>query len=242
MRPNNKLFSAAAVLVSSVVIAGCGNDSKPDLVNGKDLFAAKCGSCHTLARVPTAKGVVGPNLDDAFVQSRRDGMLDSTIAGVTEKQIAFPSLKLTPASLNMPADIVTGIDARDVAAYVGYAAGRGGQDQGALAEAGKPKVNDKVIEADSTGALQIDAAPTGTLFEAGKAVASSGAVKLVMDNPASVEHNIAIRGNGVDVKGAVVNKGGQSRADATLKAGEYTFYCSVPGHEAGGMKGTLTVE
>jgi uncharacterized cupredoxin-like copper-binding protein len=28
---------------------------------------------------------------------------------------------------------------------------------------------------------------------------------------------------------------------ATVKSGTYTFYCSVPGHEAGGMKGTLTV-
>ena len=36
--------------------------------------------------------------------------------------------------------------------------------------------------------------------------------------------------------------GGTSTIDiANLKAGTYTFYCSVPGHEAAGMKGTLTV-
>jgi uncharacterized cupredoxin-like copper-binding protein len=27
-----------------------------------------------------------------------------------------------------------------------------------------------------------------------------------------------------------------------LKPGTYTFYCSVPGHEQAGMKGTLTVK
>jgi uncharacterized cupredoxin-like copper-binding protein len=36
-------------------------------------------------------------------------------------------------------------------------------------------------------------------------------------------------------------KGGVSQASADLKAGEYEFYCPVPGHKEGGMEGTLTV-
>jgi uncharacterized cupredoxin-like copper-binding protein len=39
-----------------------------------------------------------------------------------------------------------------------------------------------------------------------------------------------------------VGQGGKSVATATLKAGQYTFYCSVDGHEAAGMTGTLTVK
>ena len=35
--------------------------------------------------------------------------------------------------------------------------------------------------------------------------------------------------------------GGTKTLSLNLPAGTYTFYCSVPGHEQAGMKGTLTV-
>ena len=40
----------------------------------------------------------------------------------------------------------------------------------------------------------------------------------------------------------MVGQGGTSKLSANLKAGKYTFFCSVPGHEDGGMKGNLTVK
>jgi plastocyanin len=71
--------------------------------------------------------------------------------------------------------------------------------------------------------------------------APAGTVTLVMENPSALEHNIAVRGEGVDEKGEVVGQGDESTVTVELEPGEYEFYCSVPGHEAGGMKGTLTV-
>ena len=55
-------------------------------------------------------------------------------------------------------------------------------------------------------------------------------------------HDIAVEGNGVNEKGEVVQGGGTSEFSANLQPGEYTFFCSVPGHREGGMEGKLTVE
>jgi plastocyanin len=64
-----------------------------------------------------------------------------------------------------------------------------------------------------------------------------------MTNPSPVPHNVALRGNGVNEKGDVVQGDGKSTVEATLDPGlSYQFYCSVPGHEQGGMKGTLAVK
>jgi uncharacterized cupredoxin-like copper-binding protein len=77
--------------------------------------------------------------------------------------------------------------------------------------------------------------------------ASKGKVTLKMPNPSALPHNIALR-KGVGAKGAtikkgkIVPKGKTSQITATLRAGKYRFFCSVPGHEAGGMWGILTVK
>ncbi|MEA2142490.1 MAG: hypothetical protein QOI64_920, partial [Solirubrobacteraceae bacterium] len=39
-----------------------------------------------------------------------------------------------------------------------------------------------------------------------------------------------------------VTSGGVSQFSVTVKPGQYTFYCTVPGHREGGMVGKLTVK
>jgi mono/diheme cytochrome c family protein len=226
----------AFALMTALLVAGCGREGTDDLVTGKTLFVQKCGSCHALNRAGT-KGVQGPNLDNAFAAARRDGMTDQTIEGIVYGQI-----ENVRRNSIMPRNLVTGSDRRDVAAYVGQAAAEPGQDAGALAEAGQNKNANKTAKA-SGGKLSLDADPTGALaFSAGKATAPAGALELIMKNPASIQHDIAVEGNGVDKKGKVVGKGGTSMVSVTLKPGKYTFLCTVPGHADGGMKGTLTVK
>jgi plastocyanin len=86
--------------------------------------------------------------------------------------------------------------------------------------------------ADASGALN---------FQKDSLSAPTGEITLVMENPSSVEHNIAVKDGDIDEKGEIVGQGGMSEVTVTLEPGEYTFYCSVPGHEAAGMEGTLTV-
>ena len=71
--------------------------------------------------------------------------------------------------------------------------------------------------------------------------AKAGKVTIVLKNVSMIPHDVAIKGNGVEAKGKLVGKGGTSTVTATLKPGTYEFYCTVPGHEQAGMKGTLVV-
>jgi plastocyanin len=92
------------------------------------------------------------------------------------------------------------------------------------------------------GALRLTADPGGDLaFDETELEAPAGEVTITMDNPSEIPHNVSIEGSGVDEEGETVEQGGTSEVNAELRAGEYTFYCSVAGHREGGMEGTLTV-
>jgi mono/diheme cytochrome c family protein len=115
-----------AVLLSATALlaAGCGTggiSKSGDPAKGGALFVKgangkqSCASCHTL-KAAGAKGVIGPNLDDAFAYDRQQGYKESTITQVVRDQIEI-------AGGRMPANLVTGEDAKDVAAYVAACAG-----------------------------------------------------------------------------------------------------------------------
>jgi plastocyanin len=89
--------------------------------------------------------------------------------------------------------------------------------------------------------LALMADPSNLKFNKSQLSAPAGKVTITMTNPSPLQHDVSIKG-GVNVVGNVVGKGGKSVASADLKPGRYTFYCSVDGHEAAGMTGTLTVK
>jgi cbb3-type cytochrome c oxidase subunit III len=130
------LAGAVLALAAGLLAAGCGTggraSSHPDTANGEKLFktTGQCAACHTLAAAGSS-GTIGPNLDDAFRADRTQGFKQSTIQNIVLDQIRLGSGPLstgaskTAAGTPMPANLVTGQDAQDVAAYVASVAGSG---------------------------------------------------------------------------------------------------------------------
>jgi mono/diheme cytochrome c family protein len=115
------LLALAALLALAVAASGCGTTTA-DTSRGRTLFVQKCGVCHTLAQAGTT-AQVGPNLDEAFAAARENGNDSETIEGVVKAQVEFPRENNGDPRVSMPADVVTGQDLDDVAAYVGEWAG-----------------------------------------------------------------------------------------------------------------------
>lgn len=65
-----------------------------------------------------------------------------------------------------------------------------------------------------------------------------GATTFKVTNKGALSHDFKIAGK----KTVMLKTGKTATLKVTLKAGKFPFLCTVPGHAAGGMKGTLTVK
>jgi mono/diheme cytochrome c family protein len=116
------------VLVPALVVASAKDaKSAPGGVtldaaaeHGRVVFAERCATCHTL-KGANAVGKVGPNLDQLV------GPLDPNGVGGTKQQQAFVLGAIRQGRANgrgqMPANLVDGEDAQDVAKFVSVVAG-----------------------------------------------------------------------------------------------------------------------
>src|ERR671914_2763012 len=114
------IYVALGIAVPAAVIAARGEaeggvgslrteEVNEDLENGKELFIATCKSCHNLDPVQ-ATGVTGPDLDELGAIDR-ERVLNAIENGGTGQG-------------RMPAGLLQGRDAEDVAAYVARVAGQ----------------------------------------------------------------------------------------------------------------------
>ncbi|HVQ58978.1 MAG TPA: plastocyanin/azurin family copper-binding protein [Solirubrobacterales bacterium] len=105
----------------------------------------------------------------------------------------------------------------------------GGEEGGANAEVGATT-------------LQLTADLTTLAFDKPSLEAAAGEVTIDFDNPSTIEHNVAIDEDGTEIATTETLTEGKTSVSTELEPGEYTFLCTVPGHAAAGMEGTLTVK
>ena len=87
--------------------------------------------------------------------------------------------------------------------------------------------------------IELAADPDGQFaFQQETLSAPAGAITIEFTNPAAIPHNVSVEGQTSET----IAGGATTTLDLDLEAGEYDFICAVPGHAAGGMTGTLTVE
>ena len=125
----------AAGLATALLALGCGGGSDSETVeqhtsstgaplggaveqplsaaqqHGQELFVSHCGACHTFHAAGTV-GQIGPDLNDIAINEADVLHAIRTGGGQHAKG------QETGPSGNMPANIVTGKDARDVASFV----------------------------------------------------------------------------------------------------------------------------
>ncbi|HZK15218.1 MAG TPA: cupredoxin domain-containing protein [Solirubrobacterales bacterium] len=117
----------------------------------------------------------------------------------------------------------------------GAAAGEAEEEAGA-GEEGKAAGGGSSVEIEA-------GADTGLAYTSDEASAEAGEVTIEFTNAQSLSHDVAIEdSSGEQIGKTEVIADGEDSTTVELEAGEYTFYCTVPGHREAGMEGTLPVE
>jgi nitrite reductase (NO-forming) len=114
---------------------------------------------------------------------------------------------------------------------------------GAAAAGNAPGVTATPASTSPTGAQQVsvEVGNSMSFAPATISVRAGQPVELTLRNGGLIPHDFSLA-EGVS-QAVKIEAGGGSSASATFtidRPGSYTFTCSVPGHEAAGMKGTIT--
>jgi plastocyanin len=93
--------------------------------------------------------------------------------------------------------------------------------------------------------VKLSADPSGALsFDTDSLSAKAGNVTIDFDNPAAIQHDVSVEDSSGKELGTsdLISESKTTLDLSNLKPGDYTFFCTVPGHREGGMEGTLTVK
>jgi plastocyanin len=92
-----------------------------------------------------------------------------------------------------------------------------------------------------TGEFDLAADPSGAIaYDKSQGNVEAGTVTIKLTNESSLEHNVAVAQGSRQLGVSPTIKGSETELTVDLPAGTYEFYCTIPGHRAAGMQGTLT--
>ena len=144
----------------------------------------------------------------------------------------------------------TGYAAVGLAVLAIGAAGCGSDDNNDNSSASTP-ASTPAAPTTSTSATSTPAAAGGGTVTLGEsefkitpkdATAKAGKVTIDVKNDGQIVHNLNVEGNGIaEKKTADLQPGSSGKLTVDLKPGKYEMYCSIDGHRASGMEGTITV-
>jgi uncharacterized cupredoxin-like copper-binding protein len=129
-----------------------------------------------------------------------------------------------------------------VAVLAVMVAGCGGSSKASSSAHGASTIPANTAGPSSATTLSIAADPAGQLkFDKSSLTAKEGTVTINFTNQAPLGHNFTIELNGKVLAATPTFQGATKTLKVGLRPGTYTFLCTVPGHAAAGMKGTLTI-
>jgi uncharacterized cupredoxin-like copper-binding protein len=116
----------------------------------------------------------------------------------------------------------------------------GGDDEGDQATQPATEPTEQAPGGGAT--VEVSTDPGGALeFEQKSLTAQAGRTTFELTNQSSTPHDFVVEQDGEDLGKTEVITDGTDSVSVDLQAGEYAFYCSVPGHRQAGMEGTLRV-
>lgn len=175
----------------------------------------------TLALINNSNGATQEDVDE--INARLD-VIQTEVKSATEEQLQSVSDSLT--------DLQSRVGALEQSPS-GTKGKKGTKDSGASGVAPQQKSSTQVgVDSPKSGALR---------YSPSTLRAPAGELTITYLNPSPVPHNLAVSRNGkVLGKTKVLTKGSAS-ITIGVSAGQYVFYCTVPGHRQAGMQGDLIV-
>lgn len=92
------------------------------------------------------------------------------------------------------------------------------------------------------GTVELAADESALAYNTDSLEVDAGEVEIAFTNPSSIGHDVDVEKDGEDLGGTEVISESEESVTLDLEPGDYTFFCSVPGHREAGMEGTLTVK